>query len=175
MTRQFTLVGSGRTFDAARFSDPWEGWVVPVVTAEVLIQVAAAAGATLTWDGTVAVINDERYPADADGLYLLEAGFELQRVIPAGAPPFTFRGDWAPDVEYRCWGFDRPWNGWDTPIVDRETLEAVLAGAEEAVTWSADVAVLRRPDEDEEIRLEPDAAGRYHLGELGWTFVSEDG
>ncbi|RDH13681.1 hypothetical protein [Tsukamurella pulmonis] len=72
------------------------------------------------------MVDDERYPADTDGLYLLEAGFELQRAIPDGAPPFTFTGDWAPGTTYRCWGFDKPWNGWDTPIVDRETLEAVL-------------------------------------------------
>lgn len=176
MTHQFTLVGSGRTFTASRFSDPWEGWVVPVVTAETLTDVAAAAGATLAWDGAVAVVNDERYPADADGLYLLEAGFELQKVIPEGAPPFTFTGDWAASTEYRCWGFDTPWNGWDTPIVDRQTLEAVVADTGvDRVSWDGQVAVISREDEDEAVRLEPDADGRYHLRELGWTFTSEDG
>lgn len=177
MSARFTLVGlPDRTFTAERFSDPWDGWAVPVVTVAQLVEIVEAVpGATLAWDGAVAIVNDERYPADADGLFVLEAGFELQRVIPAGAPPFTFRGDWDPDTEYRCWGFDVPWNGWDTPIVDRATLEAVLTSAEESLTWSGDVAVLRRPDEDEEIRLEPDAAGRYHTRDLGWTFVSEDG
>lgn len=88
-------------------------------------------------------------------------------------PPFTFRGDWAPDVEYRCGDFYVPGTAGIRRSWTGRRLRPCWPTAEETVTWSGNVAVLHRADEDEEIRLEPDEAGRSHTHGLGWTFVSE--
>lgn len=60
--------------------------------------------------------------------------------------------------------------------MDRETLEAVVGDLDDdSLRWDGQVAVIRREGENEQVRLEPDAGGKYHLGELGWCFTSADG
>lgn len=90
----------------------------------------------------------------------------------AGMPAFCH--DAKPEVIWECSGFDEPWNGWASPIVDWETLIDVLDDA--GWYYRTEGAVFRvSPDEDaladEVIPLVPDEKAQYHLRELGWTFL----
>jgi len=88
--------------------------------------------------------------------------------------PSAFHSDFDPDTSYECVGFDEPWNGWATPIVDWQTAFDVLQDAEWVVrTEGAVILASRESDtpEDELVVLEPDDYGHYHLRDLGWTLV----
>ena len=87
---------------------------------------------------------------------------------------FAFNHDANPELIWECFGFDAPWNGWASPIVDAETLLDVLA---DAGWWhQTDDTVFHlaaEPDTDEEeiVVLAADSAGHYHLRDMGWTFM----
>ena len=76
-------------------------------------------------------------------------------------------------------GFGAPWNGFATPIVTRETAEAIVVGSEEFVSFDFDangVLTVTEPhaDEDNPVVIVPDAAGLYALAPLGWVFEYEN-
>jgi hypothetical protein len=88
------------------------------------------------------------------------------------AAPHAFHSDFDPETSYECFGFDEPWNGWVTPIVDWQTVFDVLQDAEWLVRTEGAVILAARDagvPEDEIVVLEPDNDGRYHLRDLGWT------
>ena len=79
---------------------------------------------------------------------------------------------------FTCEGFDRPWNGWATPVVTREQLQE-LVDVENDLSVTADGhLVYVSPDYalDDIFVIHPDEKGLYHLVDLGWCFdeVSED-
>lgn len=87
---------------------------------------------------------------------------------------FAFSHDANPELIWECFGFDAPWNGWASPIVDAETLLDILADAE--WWYRADGTVFHvasEPDTDKEeiVVLAADSAGHYHLRDMGWTFM----
>ncbi|KXP13896.1 hypothetical protein [Tsukamurella pseudospumae] len=173
---QFTVAGADQTWTAVEFTDPWEGWAVPIVTADTLAAVCSALGLALQWDKDTAVIGDEfeRVGAYPENRYVLELGRPFERVFPDDAPPHRFSMDgWYDTTDlYFCYGFDAPWNGWATPIVDRETLERVIATTEggHTLSWNGDTALVHHVELDETTPLAPDTDGRFHLRDLGWTF-----
>lgn len=62
----------------------------------------------------------------------MEFEADLVRGFPARAPTFRFEIDGYPAVdgeEFFASAFDVPWNGFDQPVVDRETLIANMAMA----------------------------------------------
>lgn len=75
--------------------------------------------------------------------------------------------------------FGTPWNGWLTPVVDRDTLTAVfdfgdLDEGEYALRFEGDTAVVKYPHEpDAPITLIPNNNG-YNLFQLGWCFVAAE-
>lgn len=94
---------------------------------------------------------------------------------PAGTPPrFTLDALSATDQSWQAREYGTPWNGWLTPVVDRETLEQVLAAASERHTWDGEAVRLlgwmNEPEEDHGVLI-PRSDALYDLGELGWTFV----
>lgn len=80
-------------------------------------------------------------------------------------PGFTF--DAFPDHPFLAVEYGADWNGWDTPVVTRETLADVLVALELAHRWDGPVAVVEV--EDYEDRLEPRQDGLYDLAQAGWT------
>lgn len=72
---------------------------------------------------------------------------------------------------FSCVGFDMPWNGWATPIVNREQLED-FASNEEGVSIVDDALTFTYDDpEYGTLTICPDRAGLFHLSQLGWCFV----
>lgn len=96
-----------------------------------------------------------------------EWGFE--RVFPAGAPTLRFEIDGYPatdDEEFFAYRFDEPWNGFDQPAVDRDTLVAVVAtaGDNAVLSWAGDTAIVN--GDGYLVELPPDGNGHYHLRPL---------
>lgn len=71
-----------------------------------------------------------------------------------------------PGATWPAIGYDEPWNGWATPVVDRVTLEGLIEGLGEEAEWDGDVCHLDGSE------LVPDGRGGYHLGALGWIFTT---
>ena len=88
---------------------------------------------------------------------------------------FAFTLDATPEITWECFGFDEPWNGWAAPIVDWETVFDVLQDAEWCVRTEGAIIFAARDEEaildDEVVVLHPDDEARYHLRDLGWTFL----
>lgn len=63
--------------------------------------------------------------------------------------------------------YGEEWNGFDTPVVTRETLQDVLASLEMPHRWEGTTAVLEV--EDYEDRITPRQDGHYDLRQTGWT------
>lgn len=83
---------------------------------------------------------------------------------------FTIDG-FEPEHVWTARRYGSRWNGWETPVVDKGTLEAVVAATEEeTLRYVDEVAIV-----SSETRLKPDVDGNYDLGELGWCFVRVDG
>lgn len=177
MSKQFTFNGAGDVFTAHYFVEPSNGALVPVVDRETLRTLAAAHNAELSWNGGVALVDGEElypYPAGADR-YALELDWDFHRVFPAGAPTLRFEIDGYPaddDEEFFAYGYDEPWNGFDQPLVDRETLVAVVATAGDTVvlSWGGDTAIVN--GDGYLVELPPDGNGHYHLRPLGWCFTA---
>lgn len=91
----------------------------------------------------------------------------MQRQIADGAPNPRFTIDrFDPEDTWSAVRFGSRWNGWETPVVKREVLEAVVAAAEgETLTYIGNAAVIS----GDEVHPEPD--GTYDLGQLGWCFT----
>ncbi|WP_144825479.1 hypothetical protein [Micrococcus luteus] len=85
-------------------------------------------------------------------------------------PGFSF--DAFPDHSFLAVEYGEPWNGWDTPVVTRETLADVLTALELQHRWEGDVAVL--VVEDYEDPIGPRADGLYDLLQAGWTVRQVD-
>ena len=87
---------------------------------------------------------------------------------------FAFCHDANPEIIWECFGFDPPWNDWASPIVDCQTLFDVLQDAEWCIRPEGAI-IFVAPDEgtpeDEVVVLAPDDEARYHLRDLGWTFL----
>lgn len=87
-------------------------------------------------------------------------------------------------ADYEAIAYGRPWNGWATPIVTRETLATMFATEDPSGKWmsvafnEAGVAHIIEGDDVESDRYEydlaPDERGGYDLGVLGWTFDTID-
>lgn len=174
-SKQFTFDGPGRVFTAHHFSEPLNGALVPVVDRATLEGLAAAHNAELSWKGDVALVDGEElypYPRGADR-YALELDWDFHRVFPTGAPTLRFEIDGYPaddGEEFFAYAFDASWNGFDQPVVDRETLAAVVATA--TLSWGDDTAVIN--GDGYLVELPPDDAGRYHLRPLGWCFTRDE-
>ena len=90
------------------------------------------------------------------------------------ADVFAFSHDASPEIIWECFGFDAPWNGWASPIVDRETVIDLL---EDAGWWyrtegeSIFLASEETTDDEEIVMLQQDDEAHYHLRDLGWTFM----
>lgn len=180
MSKQFTFAGTDQVFTARRFAEPWNDCLVPVVDRNTLAAVVAARpGTQLSWDGDIALIDGEEVypdPYSADR-YALEFEWGFARVFPDGAPNLRFEIDGYPaadDEEFFAYGYDEPWNGFDQPVVDRETLVAVVATAGETavLSWGGDTAIVN--GDGYLVELSPDGAGRYHLRPLGWCFTAAE-
>lgn len=177
MSKQFTFEGAGRSFTAHHFAEPLNGALVPVVDRATLTELAAAHNAELSWNGEVAVVDSEElypYPRGADR-YALELDWDFRRVFPAEAPTLRFVIDGYPaddGEEFFAYGYDEPWNGVDQPVVDKETLTAVVATAENqaSLSWGGDTAIVN--GDGYRVELPPDADGRYHVRDLGWCFTA---
>lgn len=177
MSKQFTFTCADRTFTAHHFAEPLGDTLVPVVDRATLTELAAAHNAELDWNGEVALVDGEElypYPRGGDR-YALELDWEFRRVFPAGAPTLRFEIDGYPPgdgEEFFAYAFDAPWNGWDQPVVDRETLAAVVATAGDTavLSWGGDTAIIN--GDGYLVELPPDADGRYHLRDLGWCFTA---
>lgn len=85
-------------------------------------------------------------------------------------------------AEYEAVRFDEPWNGWVTPVVTQhvaaEVMEHLASVGKDtlAAMWDGLDLVVWNPElsfSDHE-RLSPDAAGLYHLGQLGFTFTETE-
>ena len=63
-------------------------------------------------------------------------------------------------------GYDEPWNGWATPVVERTVLAQLVTELGEEAEWDGDRCYLDGSE------LCPDEGGRYHLRTLGWTFTT---
>lgn len=181
MSKEFTFPGAGRTFTALAYAEPWNDCLVPVVDRQTLAElIAARPGTELAWNDDVALIDGEEvypYPRRSDR-YALEFEWGFTRVFPAGAPTLRFVIDGCLDddtEEFFAHGYDRPWNGWDQPVVDRETLVAVVATAGDTaiLSWGGDTAVIN--GDGYLVELPPDADGRYHVRDLGWCFTAVEG
>lgn len=71
-----------------------------------------------------------------------------------------------PEFTWSAIRFGPRWNGWATPVVDRQTLVSVVGAAEgESLHFIDDVAVISGE------KMRPDSEGNYDLGQLGWCFV----
>lgn len=90
---------------------------------------------------------------------------------------FTLDGH---DTTWPAVHFGAPWNGFATPVVTRATLASLLEATNDGHRWEGDVAFVwpsidlgpyDEPDPESVDRLEPNAAGHYDLGALGWVFV----
>lgn len=180
MSKEFTFTGAGRTFTAHHFAEPLNGALVPVVNRATLVELAAAHNAELSWNGEVALVDGEElhpYPRGADR-YALELDWHFRRAFPPGAPTLRFVIDGCLDddtEEFFAYSYDRPWNGWDQPVVDRATLMAVVATTEGTaiLSWGGDTAVIN--GDGYLVELPPDADGRYHVRDLGWCFTAMEG
>ncbi|WP_078321675.1 hypothetical protein [Mycobacteroides chelonae] len=176
-SKQFTFNGAGRVFTAHHFTEPLNGALVPVVDRETLAELAAERPAELVWNGDVALVDGEElypYPRGADR-YALELDWDFHQVFPTGAPTLRFEIDGYPaddGEEFFAYAFDAPWNGFDQPVVDRETLVTVVATAGDTaiLSWGGDTAVIN--GDGYLVELPPDDAGRYHLRYLGWCFTA---
>ncbi|CAM4030681.1 hypothetical protein TSST111916_18870 [Tsukamurella strandjordii] len=107
MSKQFTVSGAGQTWSAIEFTDPWEGWAVPVVTADTLAAVCSTLGLRLEWDEEVAVVGPdfERVGPYPENRYTLELGIEFERVFTDDGPPHRFSMDgWYDHDDFFCWG-----------------------------------------------------------------------
>lgn len=82
---------------------------------------------------------------------------------------------------YDAVSYGRPWNGWATPLVTRQTLETMFTTEDPDSSWmsvtfdvdgTACVIEQDHTDEDwyEPVLIEPTADGNYDLGMLGWIF-----
>lgn len=80
-------------------------------------------------------------------------------------PAFVF--DAFPDHPFLAVEYGEDWNGWDTPVVTRETLTDVLAALELAHRWEGATAVLEV--EDYEDRIAPREDSLYDLAQAGWA------
>jgi hypothetical protein len=177
MSKEFTFPGVGRAFTARHFAEPLHGALVPVVDRATLEELVAAHRSDLTWNGSVALVGGEElypYPAAADR-YALELDWGFTRVFPTGARTLRFEIDGYPaddGEEFFAYAFDAPWNGFDQPVVDRETLVGVVAtaGGTATLSWGGDTAVIN--GDGYLVELPPDEAGRYHLRDLGWCFTA---
>lgn len=178
MSKQFKFAGTERVFVAQYFAEPWNDCVVPVVDRETLAKLVAARLATeLSWNGDAALIDGEEvspYPRGADS-YALEFDWGFERVFSAGVPTLRFEIDGYPAAdgeEFFAYSYDAPWNGFDQPVVDRETLVAVVAtaGSTAVLSWGGDTAVVN--GDGYLVELPPDDSDRYHLRPLGWCFTS---
>jgi hypothetical protein len=81
-----------------------------------------------------------------------------------------FSFDAVPDQTFPALSYGGLWNGWEAPVVDKDTLQRVLTVSEEPFTWDGDTAVIENNGGDLE-RFGPSEDGTYNLGELGWCFV----
>lgn len=81
-------------------------------------------------------------------------------------PAFTF--DAWPERRFTAHGYGETWNGWDTPVVDKATLEAVCALVEADLRWEGTTALVAEPGASE-TPLAASSEGLYSLAELGWT------
>ncbi|QFG10451.1 hypothetical protein KIV65_gp16 [Mycobacterium phage Anthony] len=91
-------------------------------------------------------------------------------------PQFSLDGG---KTNYDAVSYGRPWNGWATPVVTRETLERLAAtegnnGQYVSLSFDGDTATLIELADEwrNECRfvLFPDESGYYDLSYLGWTF-----
>lgn len=81
---------------------------------------------------------------------------------------FTIDG-FEPEHVWRAIRFGRPWNGWATPVVNRATLESVIAAAEGETLHFIEATAVISGD-----KLRPDSDGNYDLGQIGWCFIKTD-
>lgn len=89
-------------------------------------------------------------------------------MAPIMTSTFTIDG-FAPEHVWTAVCYGPRWNGWATPVVNREVLESVVAAAEgETLHFIEDVAVISGD------KLRPDADGNYDLGQIGWCFIETD-
>jgi len=79
------------------------------------------------------------------------------------------------DGPFEAVSFGKPWNGWLTPVVTRETLERLFplgASGDMQLTFTAD-GVAHIDEDESPVDITPDANGHYDLAHLGWTFVED--
>lgn len=110
--------------------------------------------------------------ASADGRPVVEVLFtdgQWQLADPECdvVPGFAF--DAFPDLVFLAREYGPTWNGWDTPVVDRETLADLLAALEFPHRWEGERAAFKVDDQQE--LLGPREDGLYDLGQLGWTVL----
>lgn len=80
----------------------------------------------------------------------------------------TFILESDPDTTYPAIRFGLPWNGFDTPVIDRATLKAILDSTGEEHRWDGDAVWV---GEDEKPFL-PGEDGLYDTAFLGWAFLA---
>lgn len=81
---------------------------------------------------------------------------------------FTIDGVDPEDKSWTAVRFGRDWNGWATPVVDRITLESIVALTEDPLHYIENVAVISGE------KVKPDRDGNYDMGLLGWCFIEVD-
>jgi hypothetical protein len=115
-------------------------------------------------------------------LYILQRSPLLLRCQPTTKTDTAMKyytGDWHYNDKFytynnvfECVGFDSPWNGWVTPVVDREQLEHLVSVEPDLSFDSAGNLVYRSPEYalDATFVIMPTNDGLYHLVDLGWCF-----
>lgn len=94
----------------------------------------------------------------ADGLWLLAD--PTVDLVPG------FYLDYDPERVYIARSYGPTWNGWATPVIEREVLTELLVDLEEPHRWDGNAVWI---DEDE-TPFRPCIDGLYDTGTLGWTF-----
>lgn len=77
-----------------------------------------------------------------------------------------------PHLVWDALEFGEAWNGWATPVVERDVLITMLTDCGWSVCLEGAMVIAVDPDDDALAeRFAANAQGHFDLGQLGWTFV----
>jgi len=94
-----------------------------------------------------------------------------------------FIEDWDPATVYDAVSFGDHWNGWETPVVTKETLQRMAKRWDDErgplvdlahVRFNGKLAIWKMAGEDDEWPMPPNKDDNYDLFPLGFCFVRVD-